>query len=219
MTLGSRGRESAAEVSACRRREQFDAIALLHRAAARHERVEREFPREPPDDAEKDVPILLEGVGIERRHHAAAAQILNPDENVAADFETTPLPGPLLEPLDAADHEVRSQTPPAVAKRGDCSVGGHEQRKYVKSLGAVVPDQSCARTCDLFHGTTRPLAAPGRTVYERFSIRAEDRMVSEKPWMSAGGDDPATRVFYMHDTVAQQSEVTDVHTGEPLTRH
>ena len=218
MTLGSRGRESAAEVAACRRREQFDAIALLHRAATRHERVERKLPVEPADDAAKDVPILLERIRIERRHHTTAAQILDPDEDVA-DSQTTPLPGPLLEPLDAADHEVRSQTPPAVAKRGDCSVGGHEQRKYVKPLGAVVPDQSCARTCDLFHGTTRPLAAPGRTVYERFSIRAEDRMVSEKPWMSAGGDDPATRVFYMHDTVAQQSEVTDVHTGEPLTRH
>ena len=96
-------------------------------------RVERHRAVELAHDAAQHAVILLERVGVERRHHAARPQLHELDER-GADADRPAHPLPLREARDAADHDVRPQPPVIDAERADGAVGEDRERQDVEAL-------------------------------------------------------------------------------------
>ena len=70
---------------------QFDSVADLNVSAPDHETIQGERALESPHDVCQHLAVLFQAVGIERRHDATPAEILDSD-NHASDVQA--LPGP-----------------------------------------------------------------------------------------------------------------------------
>src|SRR5262249_24798981 len=89
------------------RSHQLDRIAHREHPAAHDVAVERYAAAEAPVDAAQHVDVLLERVGVERRHDAPLPEIPDADQDVAH-AQAASLPVALGAPLASADDEVRS---------------------------------------------------------------------------------------------------------------
>src|SRR5439155_1323633 len=86
-------------------------------------------PAEFRDDPLEHGEVLRLRVGVERRHHAPTAELLDRDERVA-DPETPARPRALGQALDALDEDVRTEPAAIHAERRDRAVGGDEERQH-----------------------------------------------------------------------------------------
>src|SRR4051812_14232012 len=73
--------------------------------------VQRRAPVELEVDLLEHADVLLEGVGIEGRHHAAAANLADAQDG-AAEPELAPHPLALGQPFDAVEMDVGAEAPP-----------------------------------------------------------------------------------------------------------
>lgn len=111
----------------CFRRHELDVDARTNLATANHGGVERQLAAESLDDAGQDLTVLFEGVGVERGHHAPAAQVLEADNDVAnppaSDVSEPSRPVPEHE---RSDHREDQAAPPLrdrAARRPSTSPG------------------------------------------------------------------------------------------------
>jgi len=182
--------------------------------------VERDLPVELVDDVLEDAEVLLERVGVERRHHAARAEPRHRDGGApAADRQHAAGPEPLAEAVDAADDDVRPEPAAVEPDVLDRAVGRDEQRQDVEPPGAIVQDQPCPATDDVLDvgGDTRIL--PGAVVHERFSLGVENGAVPKQLRMGSRGDHASTGVLDMDDAVAVETQRCDVHLPQPFAGH
>src|SRR5688572_1452876 len=87
----------------------------------------------------------MQRVGIDGRHRTAAAQRIEPHDDIA-DMQFTTWPPPFREPLHTADEDVRTKSPHIAAERGNGSVGRYEQREHVEAVEAVRFLEPCVGT-------------------------------------------------------------------------
>jgi hypothetical protein len=126
--------------------------------------------------------VLLERVGIERRHDAARAAVANSDQHAAG---AQPAPGPveLLEGRRAAYHHVRPEAPVVDADGTGHARGEHREREDVMALTAipaVEAHQLDARTCRDADQLARTCGIPPQTLHLRLAVGAERSLQAEQ---------------------------------------
>jgi hypothetical protein len=95
--------------------------------------VEGEFPIKTPDDVPQYRRVMVESIGVERRHDAPSPQTIHSDHH-AAESKTPAGPCSLLEAFDSSDHEVWPQPPPVTAEGGNGAVRRHQKRQDIESI-------------------------------------------------------------------------------------
>ena len=168
------------------------------RAASANERhgvADRDHPflqdvrvqREPSAEAAADVPehfgIAHQSVGIDRRHRTAAAQRIEADDR-AADVQLGARPLALVEAVDAANHDVRTQTADVASKRRHGAIGGDQQREDVEPIEHVRRFEPRVLARGRFDARERLRAVPGQPVDERLAMGTRGGMESEEPMMN-----------------------------------
>ena len=137
--------------------------AVLDRA------VERELAAEAGADVAQHVDVLDERVGMERRHDAARAQRVQPDDDVA-DPQAPAFPVALGEPLDAAEDDVRPQPAAVAAEAADRAVGGDEEGEDVEAGGRVEDRELRVGTGDVLHDGGDLRRGGGAVLDERLAV-------------------------------------------------
>ena len=108
-------------------------IADPDRAGADDVGVERQLAAESPHDIAQHRGVDLQCVGIHGRHVTASAQRVEPHDRVA-DVQFRARPVPFVEPVDAADDDIRTQPPDVASESGDGAVSRDEQREDIEAV-------------------------------------------------------------------------------------
>src|SRR3989442_6480908 len=145
--------------------------------------------------------VLRLRVGVERRHHAPAAELLDRDEGVA-DPETPARPRALGQALDALDDDVGPEPAAVHAERRDRAVGGDEERQHVEPLASVVAHESRVGPGRLVQRRSRMTRSPQAAADPRLAVGPEGRTEPEQLWLGPSGDHPAAGVAHVDDPVA-----------------
>ena len=116
---------------------EHDVIPDTHCSAAHHVGIERKPAAESADDIFKHLRIALEGVWIDRRHHAAAAQGIELHKRVS-DVQLRALPERFGLRLDSSNEDVRSKASDVPPEHRHSSIGRDEQRADVEPLETFV---------------------------------------------------------------------------------
>ena len=168
--------------------------------ASRDAGVQRQLSTEPMNDVSKDVGILLKGVGVECRHHAAAAQVNDGDQDLP-DPKTASRPSTLVEPNDTSDHQIGPQTPTIASERGDRAVGRNQQRENIKAVHRFVPNEACAGAHVGVDQSRHSGVGPAQAIDDGRSLRVNDRVMSEKSRVGPRSYDTASAILNVHHAV------------------
>src|SRR5205809_624136 len=122
--------------------------------------------------------VLLERIGIECGHDAALPQVLHANDHVA-DPQPRALPGALVQPGDATDHDVGPQAPPIGAQGPDCPVGRDEQGEYIEPFKAVRKHEAGPDADRRDHVALDARSAPWTPVHLGLAVHPEARSVAE----------------------------------------
>src|SRR2546425_6232252 len=134
--------------------------------------VEGHPPAELRDDPLEHGEVLRLRVGVECRHHAPTAELLDRDERVA-DPESPARPRALRQALDALDEDVRTEPAAIHAERRDRAVGGDEERQHVEPLASIVARESRVGPGRLSHRRGRFLRRPRAAADPRLAVGPE----------------------------------------------
>jgi hypothetical protein len=116
---------------------EHDVIPHVHCSAPHHVGIKPKPAAESAADIAKHLRITLEGVWINGRHRAAAAQGIEPHPRVS-DVQLRAFPERFGHPLDPSDEDVRAEASDVPAEHRHGSVGRHEQRQDVEPLETLV---------------------------------------------------------------------------------
>ena len=152
-----------------------------------HKAIERELALEAPVNVAGDLFVLGQRIGIERRHDAAIAQVLNADPH-STNVQAPTRPLALGHSRHTADDDIRPQPTQVVAEGCDGAIGGHQQRQDVETLGSLITNELRSRTgnrCGLGGGFR---AVPWQTIDERIAKWTQGTFVAQESWMRARGE-------------------------------
>ena len=109
----------------------------------------------------------------------------------AKDLEHVPdaqlRPGPVefLQPLDAADDDVRAEAADVAAERGDGAVGDDQQRQDVEAIDRIRRLQPAVVAGGGPHQRERARVAPGQAVDERVAAGVDSSVQTEQAMLPA----------------------------------
>jgi hypothetical protein len=158
--------------------------------------------------------IALERIGIHGRHRAAPSQRVQADDRVA-DMKGRARPLALVEPVDAADQEVRPETADVPAECGDGAVGRHQERQHVESIAVVRflhPGIVARRFLDQ---RERGRTVPGMSSDAGARVRAEGTPQPEQTVVAARRAHPF-RAADPDDAIAGDAVEPESGAGQPL---
>ena len=111
---------------------QFHGISGLNLPTPDHITIQREHAAKFPHNVGEYLTVLFQTIWVKRRHDATPTEILYPNDDVP-DAQALPWPVPLGQPLDATDHEIRSESPAIISKSGDGTIRRNQQGQHVKT--------------------------------------------------------------------------------------
>ena len=157
-------------------------VADANETGAEDVAIERSAPAELPVDLLEDGDVLLERVGVEGRHHAAAADLPDAEQRVA-ELDLPPDPVALGQARNAGQVDVRAETAAVDADRGDASVGRERDRQHVEALraAAVVADELGVGLGHAADGRERRRVAPRHSIDRRLAVGIEPALEPEHP--------------------------------------
>ena len=187
--------------------DDFDEVAGADVARLDDPAVQRDRSVELADDAIEDRGILLQGVGVERGHHAARACLADADQR-RPDPQRAADPVALTEARNAGDQDVRTEPSVVDVDRADHAVREDRQGKDVVPLTAIrcrEADELDVRSrCRPDHRERRSIP-PGTTLDQRLSVGVERRTETEQARPVPRGDHPPARFAYVHEPIAGKS--------------
>ena len=173
-------------MDASRIRDEPHGITDANRPAAHNRGIERQFVVESPDNVAQYAGIHLQRVGVDRRHVTASAQGIESNDDLA-DVKLRTWPVALVEPIDAADHDVGSKPADIPTEGCDGAIGRDEQWKNVETIEAVIGFEPRVGAGGRFHQRERIRTVPGMTVDKGLAARTERATQSEQPVLTTGG--------------------------------
>jgi len=173
-----------------------------------------EFFLNPP----QHVDVLFEGVGVERRHDAAFAQVVSLDQ-AQCDPQLVVFPPALFQPLDATNDQVRPEPPAVLPRRQNGAIAGCEQRQNIEALGPIKPNQSRPWSCCRFHIASHGLGPPTAAIDHWLTIRPKGRPVAQQTGSRPCGEKPPPPALRVNDAVTFNPILGHHGTLQPFARH
>ena len=139
-------------------------------------------------------------VRVDRRHVTSAAQRIEPHDRVA-DVQLRTRPLTFLQTVDAADDDVRAQTPEIAPEGGDGAIGRNEERENIEAIQSAPGFQPRIVACCAFDERQRLRTVPRMAVDEWMGACVK-RSVQPKESVLPPGRAHAFRSTYAHNPVA-----------------
>jgi hypothetical protein len=199
-------------------RDQFCGISNSNLATPDHVTIQGERPAEFPRDTLEYLTVLFQGVWVKCRHDTTPTKILYPNDDIP-DTQALAWPVAFGQPRHATDHEIRSEAPAIMSKRGNGPICRNQQRQYIEAMGRLIAHQPSARPCDICHSFADCWIAPEQAVNQRLAERIDRRMVTEQPMVRSGRDHMTMHILDMDNAIPLNPERTDACMIQLFTTH